>query len=97
MERKQKIDLLYSIAKGIIKVESLQPQNHLLKMVMGSKTSYILNHIPCTKEEYEKLSEKSTGKKYEITLQLDHIISGRPMITSESQLIEQMKLDEEWS
>jgi hypothetical protein len=96
MERREKIQLLNNISKGIIKADSLQPKDNLLKMVFGDEASYTLNHYPCTKEQYEKASAKPNGKKYEVTLNLHHIRSGRPMITSEAQLIEQMKVDGEW-
>ena len=55
MDRGEKIQLLNNISKGIIKADSLKPQDSLLKMVYGEKVSYILNHNPCTKEQYLSL------------------------------------------
>lgn len=71
MDRKEKIMLLNNIAKGIIRADSLKPQQHLLKMVLGDTISYSKNGTPCTKEDYEETNLKPNGIKYEVTLNLN--------------------------
>ena len=71
MNRKDKIMLLNNIAKGIIKADSLKPQDHLLKMVLGDTISYSKNGTSCTKEDYEESNLKHTGIEYDVTLNLN--------------------------
>jgi len=71
MDRKEKITLLNNIAKGIVRADSLRPQEHLLMMVLGDTISYYKNGTPCTKEDFEEINLKHTGIKYEVTLNLN--------------------------
>jgi hypothetical protein len=71
MDRKEKITLLNNIAKGIIRADSLKPQQHLLKMVLGDNISYYKNGTSCTMEDYEETNQKQTGIKYDVTLNLN--------------------------
>ena len=71
MNRKDKIMLLNNIAKGIIKADSLKPQDHLLKMVLGDTISYSKNGTPCTMGDYEESNLKHTGIEYDVTLNLN--------------------------
>ena len=71
MNRKDKIMLLNNIAKGIIKADSLKPQEHLLKMVLGDTILYSKNGTPCSMEDYEESNLKHTGIEYDVTLNLN--------------------------
>ncbi|MBC7745971.1 MAG: hypothetical protein H7096_12815 [Flavobacterium sp.] len=71
MDRKEKITLLNNIAKGIIRADTLRPQEHLLKMVLGDTISYYKNGTSCTMEVYEESNLKHTGIKYDVTLNLN--------------------------
>jgi len=71
MDRKEKIMLLNNIAKGIIRADSLKPQQHLLKMILSDNISYFKNGAPCTKEDYEETNLNQNGINYEVTLNLN--------------------------
>jgi hypothetical protein len=71
MDRKEKITLLNNIAKGIVRADSLRPQDHLLKMRLGDNISYSKNGTPCTMEDYEASNLKHTGIEYDVTLNLN--------------------------